>query len=144
MTKRICWKKGMRLSDEIMKASDNSHAEVVSKAFLLATAGRFGLFPSSRPFVLSLNINGDGLNVESLNCLAITKGGQLIDIDFDTRYTCPYDSHVAIPSIVGEKEYYLIVSVLEKKWKETPDGYEEQEYAFSLAAWYRHVLPLSL
>lgn len=132
MTKRICWKKGMRLSDEIMKASDNKHAELVGHAFVLATAGRFGLFPASRPFGLSLNISGEGLDIVALSCLAITKGGQLIDINYDTKYTCPFDRHVSIPANGDEKEYLLVVSVLQDKWKETIDGYEEQECAFSL------------
>ena len=57
MTKRICWKKGMRLTDEILRASDNSTMELVSNALALAAAGRFGLFPSAIPFELSLSIN---------------------------------------------------------------------------------------
>lgn len=132
MTKRICWKKGMRLSEDIMKASDNKHAELVGNAFMLATAGRFGLFPATRPFELSINISGDGLDVEVLNCLAITKGGQLIDICYDTKYTCPFDSHVTIPANVDGKELFLIVNVLQNKWKETSDGYEEPECEFTL------------
>lgn len=122
----------MRLSEEIMKASDNTLADLIGNAFVLATAGRFGLFPSSRPFGLSLNITADGLDVEVLSCLAITKGGQLIDINYDTKYTCPFETHVTIPANADEKELFLVVSVLQDQWKETPDGYEEQECAFSL------------
>lgn len=132
MAKRICWKKGMRLSDAIMKTSDDKHAELVGNAFMLATAGRFGLFPASRPFELSINITGSGLDVEALRCLAITKGGQLIDIDFDTKYTCPFDSYIAIPAEADEKELFLTVSVLQDQWKETSEGYEEPVCAFSL------------
>ena len=56
MIKRICWKKGMRLTDDILRASDNCTIELVSGAVALVAAGRFGLFPSA-PFELSLNIN---------------------------------------------------------------------------------------
>lgn len=132
MSKRISWKKGMRLSDEIMRASDNNHFELVEKAYLLTSAGRFGLFPSSRPFDLSLNISGDGVDVESLNCLALTKGGHLIDIEYDTKFTCPFDCHVVIPANSIENDYILIVEQIADKWQETNDGYEVPVCFFSL------------
>ena len=50
MTKRICWKKGMRLTDEILRASDNSTMELVRNGVALAAAGRFGLCPSVTPY----------------------------------------------------------------------------------------------
>lgn len=132
MTKRICWKKGMRLSDEIMKASDDKHAELVANAILLATAGRFGLLPALRPFALSLNINGNELDVESLSCLAVTKSGHLADIYYDTKFTCPFDSHVTIPDMPEGSELFLIVTVLQDQWKEMSDGFEEPVCTFSL------------
>lgn len=96
MTKRICWKKGMRLTDEVLKASDDSSAQFVGHALALAAAGRFGLLPSSRPFGISLNITKGFVDVESLDCLAITRGGDLIDIQYDTLYTGAFDSRVQI------------------------------------------------
>ena len=132
MTKRICWKKGMRLSDEIMKASDDKHVELVADAILLATAGRFGLLPALRPFALSLNIKGNELDVESLSCLAVTKSGHLVDICYDTKFTCPFDSHVSIPDMPDGSELFLIVTILQDQWKETSDGFEEPVCTFSL------------
>ena len=43
MPKRICWKKGMRLTDEVLRASDNCTAEFISQTLSLAACGRFGL-----------------------------------------------------------------------------------------------------
>ncbi len=43
----------MRLTDDVLRASDNSTAEFISNALALAAAGRFGLFPSASPFELS-------------------------------------------------------------------------------------------
>ena len=58
MPKRISWKKGMRLTDEVLLAADNCTAEALSQAFMLGCGGRFGLFPSAiRPFEMSLSIN---------------------------------------------------------------------------------------
>ena len=53
----------MRLTDDILKASDDCTTELVGNALALAAAGRFGLFPSSSPFELSLNINNGIVDV---------------------------------------------------------------------------------
>lgn len=132
MTKRICWKKGMRLTDGILRASDNSTMELVSNALVLAAAGRFGLLPSATPFELSLNINKGVVDVELLSCLAITKGGHLIDAHYDTKFTNTFDTRVKIPEVSGEKELILTINASIDKWKDTNDGYEEPEYSFSL------------
>ena len=132
MTKRICWKKGMRLTDDILRASDNSTMELVGNALALAAAGRFGLFPSASPFDLSLNINKGLLDVELLNCLAVTKDGNLIDVHYDTKYTNTFDTRIQIPEVSGEKELLLTIDASLDKWKDTNDGYEQPEYSFSL------------
>lgn len=132
MTKRICWKKGMRLTDEILRASDNSTMELVSNALALAAAGRFGLFPSAIPFELSLSINKGLVDVEQLNILAVTKGGFLIDAHYDTNFTNTFDTRIQIPELNGEKELILTIDASIDKWKDTNDGYEEPEYSFSL------------
>lgn len=132
MTKRIRWKKGMRLTDDILRASDNSTMELVGNALALAAAGRFGLFPSASPFDLSLNINKGLLDVELLNCLAVTKDGNLIDVHYDTKYTNTFDTRIQIPEVSGEKELLLTIDASLDKWKDTNDGYEQPEYSFSL------------
>lgn len=134
MTKRICWKKGMRLTDDILRASDNSTMELVCNALTLAAAGRFGLFPSMHPFDLSLNISKGIVDVELLNCLAITKGGHLIDVHYDTTFTNTFDTRIQIPEVNGEKEFLLTIDAHFDQWKDTNDGYEEPVYSFSLIA----------
>ena len=134
MTKRICWKKGMRLTDDILRASDNSTMELVGNALALAAAGRFGLFPSVTPYELSLNINKGLVDVEQLSCLAVTKGGYLIDAHYDTKFTNTFDTRIQIPEVNGEKELILTIDASLDKWKDTNDGYEEPEYTFSLIA----------
>ncbi len=132
MAKRICWKRGMRLTDQILRASDNSREEYLGKAFALAAAGRFGLFPSSHPFELSLSITKGIVDVESLSCLGLTKDGQLIDVSYDTRYTGSFDTRVQIPDVRDEKEFFLAINAHSGEWRETNDGYEEPVYSFSL------------
>lgn len=121
----------MRLTDEILRASDECTSEFVGRALLLASGGRFGLLPASRPFDISLNIGGNALDVESLSCLAVTKNGTLIDVKYDTRYTNHIDNHVEIPEGLNSQEFILTVNV-EEQWYETIDGYEEPVYTFSL------------
>lgn len=134
MTKRISWKKGMRLTDDILRASDNSTMELVGNALALAAAGRFGLFPSATSFELSLIINKGLVEVEQLSCLAVTKGGCLIDAHYDTKYTNSFDARVQIPERNEDDELILTINASTDKWKDTNDGYEEPEYSFSLIA----------
>lgn len=131
--KRIFWKRGMRLTDDILRASDDSMAEFVGHALMLAAAGRFGLIPSPRPFVLTLNVMGNVVDVESLSCLAVTRGGYLVDAHYDTRYTNSFDTRVLIPDDTESKEFILTVNA-GRQWAETHDGFEEPVYTFSLMA----------
>ena len=124
----------MRLTDQVLRASENSKEDFLGKAFTLAAAGRFGLFPSSHPFELSLNITKGIIDVESLTCLGMTKGGQLIDVDYDARYTGSFDTRVQIPDNSGEKEFYLTINAHPGEWRASNDGYEEPVYSFSLIA----------
>lgn len=132
MTKRICWKKGMRLTDEVLRASDDSTIELVGKSLALAAAGRFGLLPLT-PFELSLNISKGFVDVESLNCTAVTRGGNIIDAHYDTKYTNSFDTRIQIPEGSDEKEYVLTIDYT-GQWKDSNDGYEEPIYTFSLMA----------
>ena len=128
MTKRICWKKGMRLTDEILKSSDKCHFESLNQAFVFAANGRFGLLPSNREFNISISINKNLVDVEALNCLAMTKSGTIIDINYDTTYTNNIDTRVSIPSM-DEESYILCVESLDS-WKETYNGFCEPDYRF--------------
>ena len=132
MEKRICWKKGMRLTDDIMRASEEATAARIGNALALASAGRFGLLPSLRQFQLSLNLNADYVEVQTLNCLAVTRGGFLIDVQLDTKYTNYLEKRVTIPDDSGVGELFLTISVDPKQWEETLNGYEEPVYAFNL------------
>lgn len=134
MAKRVCWKKGMRLTDDILRASDNSMIEFVGNAFALASAGRFGLFPSSTPFELSLNIAKGFVDVELLDCIAVTKGGDFIDAHYDTKYTNTFDTRIPIPDNNEAKEFILTIDSHTEQWRDTNDGYEEPVYSFSLIA----------
>ena len=130
MTKRICWKKGMRLTDEILKSSDKCHLESLNQAFVLASNGRFGLLPSNREFEISLSVSKNIIDVEALNCLAITKSGNIIDINYDTSFTNNFDTRLTIPS--NDEESYILCVETKDSWKETFNGYCEPEYKFSL------------
>lgn len=122
----------MRLTDDVLRASDNSTAELVGNALALAAAGRFGLFSFASPFELSLNFNKGFIDVENLQCLAITKDGSLIDVHYDTKYTNTFDTRVQIPEGKDDKEFILTINAHPDRWRETNDGYEEPEYSFSL------------
>ena len=66
MEKRICWKKGMRLTDDIMRASEDATAARIGNAMALASAGRFGLLPSPQQFQLSLNISAEAVEIQAV------------------------------------------------------------------------------
>lgn len=134
MAKRVSWKKGMRLTEELLRASDSCHYEWLTSTMALASAGRFGLFSQLRQFEVSLNFTNGIVDVEALNCLALTKGGHLIDIHYDTRYSNTFETRVQIPDNRDNKEFILLVNAIQGKWAETNDGYESPEYDFSLIA----------
>lgn len=132
MVKRVSWKKGMRLTEDLLRASDNCNFELAICAMSLASASRFGLFPQARSFEVSLNVANGIVDVESLNCLAITKGGHLIDIQYDTRYTNHFETRAQIPeSRVGD-ELILTVNAVDSQWRDINDGYESPVYNFAL------------
>jgi hypothetical protein len=134
MAKRICWKKGMRLTDDILRKSDNCTIELVGNALVLAAAGRFGLLPSTSPFDLSMNINKGIVDVDRLSCSAVTKDGSLIDAHYDTTFTNTFDTRVQIPEGSGKKEFLLTIDAHPEQWKDTNNEYEEPVYSFSLIA----------
>ena len=131
MYKRISWKKGMRLTDEILSMSDNCTSELIGKALVLSAGGNFGLFPNSRPFSLSLDINKNIIDVVSMNCLGITRDGTLIDVNFDTNYTNSFDTRTVIPGSNEDEVFILCVSST-GEWRDTNDGLCEPAYSFNI------------
>lgn len=122
----------MRLTDDIMRASEEATADRIGAALALASTGRFGLIPSSRQFQVSLNLKPDSVEVQALDCLAVTRSGYLIDAQFDTRNNSHLENNITIPVDSGASELLLTIGVDPKRWKETINGYEEPEYLFSL------------
>ena len=131
MSKRISWKKGMRLTDEVLSMSDNCTSELIGKALVLSAGGNFGLFPNSRPFSLSLDINKNIIDVVSMNCLGITRDGTLIDVNYDTNYTNSFDTRTTIPGSSEDAVYILCISAT-GEWRDTNDGLCESVYSFSI------------
>ena len=121
----------MRLTDEILTLSDKCAAELVEKSLVLGAGGRMGLFPSPRPFSLSVDISKDMVDVASLCCLGLTRGGCLVDVQYDNAYTNSFDTHVALPPSAPDSRYYLCVSVSDG-WRDTNDGLCEPSYGFLL------------
>ena len=130
--RRICWKRGMRLTDDIMRHADDCTADTIGKTLLLASSGRFGLIPSAQPFSLTVNVTKELVDVESLTCLVVTKGGDIIDVNYDTRYSNAFDTRAKIPDGIDDKELILTVNIGKGRWTETNDGFEEPLYSFSL------------
>ncbi|MBQ9355931.1 MAG: type VI secretion system baseplate subunit TssK [Prevotella sp.] len=133
MPRNISWKKGMRLTDEVLFAADACTAEAIAQALTLGACGRFGLISSTeRPFQIQLSVAKGFVDVEVLSCMAITKGGHIIDAHFDTKFTNTFDGRVQIPADLEQKEYFLTINARPGQWKETAEGYREPDYSFAL------------
>ena len=132
MPKRIFWKKGMRLTDEVLMLSDHFHSLLADQAFSLAAAGRFGLFPSARPFRVDLDFNKNAIDVTALSCLAVTRGGCLIDIHYTSDYTQPFSTRVLVPDQAEGPMLLLVCLLQDTPWKDANDGTCEPVYAFKL------------
>ena len=145
MSKRICWKKGMRLTDEVLLAADKCTAEAISQSLMLASAGRFGLLPSLRPFQLSLNIASGYVEVTHLDLLAITRAGDVIDLNLAGGITDTSNTHIPLSN--DEEELFLTVNVQSEAWKDNEDGYMEPTYTFELvtpqSALSEHAMPIA-
>lgn len=124
----------MRLTDEVLRASDQSTLELVGSVVALAAAGRYGLLPAVDPFVLSVNVAGGLVDVVALNCVAVTRGGDLIEARYDTRYTNAFDTRVALPDDATAREYILTINAHQERWADAGDGFEQPVYTFALQA----------
>lgn len=132
MSRKVTWKKGMRLSAEIFDAADNAKEESLSLVSMLASAGRSGLFAGPKPFELTLNINDNVLEVASLSCHGVTESGKVIDVEFDSNYSHTFDTRLGIPSGSGADAWLLVLKMHGRKWREVDEMYSESEYTFEL------------
>ncbi len=132
MSQKVTWKKGMRLSTEVFNAMDMAHNESFRLISQLASASRFGLFPSSKPFELSVNINNNALEVVSLSCHGVTKNGNIIDIDFNSAYLNTFDTRITIPAANENDTFLLVVRMYDNQWREVNEIYSEAMYTFEL------------
>lgn len=129
MPKRIFWKKGMRLTDEVLTMSDNCTAETLRKVLQLASGGSYGLFCGNKPFSVSIDINNDVIDVLSITCLAITRDGTLIDVDYNTNYTNSFDTRTIIHNANSTTPLLLCISPT-GEWRESNNGLCEPAYSF--------------
>lgn len=132
MPLKITWKKGMRLSADIFNALDESNDENVRLSNIIATGGRYGLVPVSKPFELSVNVSNNVIEVVSLSCHGVTKSGLLVDIDFDSNYTHTFDTRIAIPNVDDNEAFLLIVRLHDKQMREVSEMFSERSYSFEL------------
>ena len=122
----------MRLSNEIFRHADAYTAAHIGQAMALAAAGRFGLFPGQRPFKVSVNISTDFAEVESMECLGLTRDGHLVEVCWDTRYTSNFDTRVPLPKEATEQPYLLTIAVPDGELRPTNDGCCEPAYQLQL------------
>lgn len=130
--RRISWTRGMRLTADIMRDADNKVEEFVSNSLMLGAAGRFGLLPSTRPFKLALDFTQDCIEVTALSCLGLTRGGNLIDVNFGTDFTCTFGNRVSFPEDTKTSPYLLIIRTESNKRMEVSEGIEDSLYSFKL------------
>lgn len=121
----------MRLTDRILTLSDKCTEEFVSNAFVLSACGRMGLLPGIRKFNVSIDINGDGVDVVSMDCLGLTRNGSLIDVQYDSNYSNSFDTHVDFPASNLDAKYLLCISVL-GGCRDTNDGLCMPLYGFDV------------
>lgn len=122
----------MRLTPEVFNAMDAARDDTLKLVCQLVSAGRYGLFPSVKPFELSVNISNNFLEVISLCCYAVTRSGMIIDIDFDSNYSHTFDTRVSIPTAGAQDGFLLIVRMLDGQWREVNDLLAENTYAFEV------------
>lgn len=122
----------MRLSDDLLRASDDCIMDVIGKVAVMVSAGRFGLLPSDEPFEVSLNFGNGCIDIDLLVCRAISRDGSLIDVNFTTRFDNNFTTRLEIPDLPGAEEFLLVVEAVPGQWKQTVDGFEEPVYTFSL------------
>lgn len=130
--KRISWKKGMRLTDTLFRRADEANLEMVGKACAMAAAGRMGLMPDRKPFGVTVSFGKGYVEVEAITCLAITRDGHVIDVDYGVDFTNNIEKRVRMPEGDDAREWLLAVYGIRGEWHETGDDYEVPAYGFVL------------
>lgn len=121
----------MRLTDEILKKASDCTEEQVNTAMMLSAAGRFGLLPNAREFNLQIDINNGFIEVGALDCLGLTKGGCLIDVQYDSQFTTSFETRVSLPDS-SAKVLMLLIEAHPSEWYDVNDDYEYPTYSFAL------------
>ncbi|MBQ0049194.1 MAG: type VI secretion system baseplate subunit TssK [Bacteroidales bacterium] len=129
--KRISWKKGMRLTEDIFRLSDTCAIEQINTAMALAACGRFGLFPQ-RTFDIALQLNATGIDVVSLDCCAVTRDGSLIDVCYDSNYSNTFSTRADIPQTSSMGRLLVTIAQTEDAWCDTNDGFAQPVYAYNI------------
>lgn len=132
MSHKVTWKKGMRLSAELFDSAENERLEIARNSVLASTGGRCGLYPSDKKFALSINANGNDIEVNQLCCHGVTRSGLIVDIDMDSAFSHTFDTHLQIPQGNGTDTYLLILKLLPNHWREINETFSEIEYHFEL------------
>lgn len=132
MSRKVTWKKGMRLSAELFDAAENERFITVKNAVLAATGGRCGLYPSDKKFSLSINANGNDIEVNQLCCHGVTRNGLIADIDMDSAFSRTFDTRLQVPQGSGSEAYLLVLKLHPGHWREINETYSELEYHFEL------------
>lgn len=132
MSYKVTWRKGMRLSTDVFDAVDSNNEYNLRQSILLASGGRMGLFKTSKPFELSINITNNILEVVTLSCHGITKSGKLVDIEFDSNFTHTFDTRITIPTSHENEAFILNVKMHDQEWREVNEMLSEPKYTFEL------------
>lgn len=122
----------MRLSDELFRMADSFTSAHIAQALAVASAGRMGLFPSGRRFALELSLRNDMIEVDCLECTAITRDGTLIEAHWDTNYTGTFDTRVVLPKTDIQSSYFLTIEAPLGAIRTSSDGYSEPAYTLVL------------
>lgn len=132
-TLRVNWRKGMRLTDELFTYTDRGNYNLIQEAMALSAAGRFGLCPHRTPFTLLYNLTQTSIEVISLDIIAMTRGGRLIDSCFDSRNSNDPSITVQLPPTVPEGSSFLFtVHAPADRWQDRPDGTQQPLYTYAL------------
>jgi len=131
MQKRILWSKGMRLTDDTLRTSDDFHDNITHSILPLISDGSFGLIPSPAPFLISARFIQNEMVISRLRCRGITRNGYIADIDFcdsENPRICP---RIPLPEN-HENDFFLLVDVIPDKWDKTDESVCEQSFKYTL------------
>lgn len=118
----------MKLDKDLFRRSDEATMEMIGKACAMAAAGRMGLMPYGKTFEAIVSFGRNYVEVEAITCLAITRDGHVIDVDFATDFTNTIGKTVEMPD--NGDECLLAICANNGEWHETTNDYEVPDYGF--------------